>query len=191
MPRKTAPQKESHCQTISNLLKSENIDWLKIIDLAKDAYETENKSNSILGFQKGFLNLFKIGQGYWAFSKIAAQIKIFYPDAEILSFSRKCDCLQYLKKTKLNLSDKLVIIITDKTTIEPIMTQLNIPYLKFTGGEATSSKKIKDESGKETYHYEYFFRIKKDGDKKGFKWKKEDTKSLNRDSKLLEIFDED
>lgn len=157
------------------------IDWLRVIETARDIYREENESESILGLSKGFLNFVKLSS-YYDSKNIAAEIlSIYNPnDVEILYGTYHNTVAKFIKEGKISqktINEKIVVLLTERTTVERLFGQL--PVMRF-----KSSYSYKRVPGSPSIS---LCKWKKDGEK-GISWEKGKSVALKRDNILDDLF---
>jgi hypothetical protein len=158
------------------------------MDTAKKLYDEENKKKSILGLSKGYVNFLKVSYTFYG-RELSQEILLIYPNAKIYTVSTQSALNKMVKDNIINretISNNLVIVISDKLTVETIFNRHKIPYFKFIGGSTTRSYKQSDGTQKR----ENRFTWRKEGDK-GFSWEKGTGLSLKRENILEALFEED
>lgn len=164
---------------------SKDIDWLGISNTAKAIYLKNNESKSVLGLGKGFVNF--INSSSYDFRELKAELYSIYKEDEldIIDGNYQSTVNNLIQSGRLsNLKEKIVIIHTDKYTIEKLFLKNNIPYIRYS--TSMSTKRYKDSNDKDCYLRT--FRWKKD-DEKVIKWEKGQAISFKRNTILEDLLD--
>jgi len=158
------------------------INWLGVSEAAAKLYAEKNNENSILELSRGFVNFVKSNSEYNC-GDIKAEVKLIHPNAKIYTTNFQSTVVKMLKDGDLNrdiISDELVVIISDKSSVETALVTYEMPVLRF-----TSSITTRIANGKCTDTFSW----KKNGGKR-IKWEKGKGKAIYRDSKLSNLLDE-
>ena len=169
----------------------DKIDWLKIMDAAKEIYKEDNEKKSVLGLSKGFLNFIK--SSYYDANSIMADINTIYNQNDIVYIKGAYhnDALKALKEgkiTKETIIEKIVILITDRTTVEKLLHQYSIPYIKFS--TSVNSKRVGKPIPGVKAEFITTRRWKKEG-QKGISWVKGQALALKRENVLDDLFNDE
>lgn len=165
--------------------KPETVDWFQVQETANILYRKYNKSNLTLQLSKGFINIVRVNYS-WSSSKFSDEIKQFHPNAKVITASTQAAANKYIKDktiTSETIKDELIVILTDKSTIDCLFNgerKMKLPMLKFKLTENTSySKENKERKTIMTWKGEGM---------KPVKWEKGKGLAIKRDDILTAIF---
>ena len=171
------------------VLKEQNeIDWIKVSDLSKKFYNEENQKNSVFGLSKGFVNFIKVSYMHFA-TEFSNELHLIYPNVKIYQCKTQSALIKVIKDgviTRDSIRNDLVVVFSDKLTVETVFNRYKIPFFKFNAARSYRSYKQEDVS----YKREDRFSWRKEGEK-GFTWKKGTGLSMRRENILESLFDEE
>ncbi len=169
------------------LKDQDKIDWMGIINTSKALYKEVNENKSFLGLSKGFINIVRCS---YTFNQAEEELLSIYnaTDVIIIKAGLQSVILDILKSGEIindfTLSNKIIIVITDKSTIESLLVKKNIPFLNFT--MSIDTMRTKESMGLTTASYITTCRWKKIGEK-AITWVKGQAISIKRDGILDEL----
>lgn len=106
----------------------------------------------MLGFSLGFLNFIK-GSPYSA-GGISNEIKIIYPNIKIFIIRSQSQLIKMIKDGQISretISKDMIVILSDKTTLETAINRYKIPYCTFKFAETTKRINTDPNIGKGAY----------------------------------------
>jgi len=118
------------------LKDQDKIDWMGIINASKVLYKEINENKNFLGLSKGFVNIIRTSH-FSKFNRVEEELNSIYnPDDMIIIKAGLQSILTNIVKSDstindYTLSNKIIIVITDKSTIESVLVKRNIPFLNF------------------------------------------------------------
>lgn len=156
------------------------INWLEVMNTAKSLYREDNENTTVFGLSKGFVNFVKCRSTIYSNDLRNELLKIYKPDDLLfITVDKQSDLNKMLKGSQISsdvLSRKLIIVFTDKNTVEPLFNKYNVPYLKFNFSRTWTTPKV--------------FKWKKEGSKQ-IVWKLGEVLSFKRENVIEELLSDD
>jgi len=139
------------------------IDWLTIAGTATQLYKEYKSPENFLGLTKGFVNI--VSCSNYAHKNVEPFITSLCPDAIILKGNYQSDIVKYVNGLtvdgfKKTCTDNILIILSDKITVDTYLNRIGIPFIKF----------------RSLIQYESI--SSKDSSKPFMKWKKQGSKEI-------------
>lgn len=165
------------------LKEQDQIDWVSIMISAKTIHRKVNENKSFLGLNRGFINVVRVPS--WQSKEYIAELSTIYNpnDITFIDAPIQAKLLKVLKEGTLvnedTIKNKLIVVLTDKMSIETLLARKNLLFLKFS--MSMNSERIENSTQRITK-----CKWKKQGEKT-ITWIKGQGVSIKRDNILDEL----